>query len=281
MPKGRHPLKGKLVCKRKHDDMGKVTHYKVHYVAKGFAQIPGLDYDKTTALTACLESLCAIAHIAASLGWELHQFDIKTTFLNGTLLEDKQLYMEQPSGLKIPRKEDWVLHLMKSIYGMKQASRVWNIMFNSAIVSWGFIHLSCEWCIYFRLSPSSTVIFSIHVDDIFTTTSSREEMEAFKALLQTKWEISDLGPAKFALGIAITCDCPSHTISLLQTTYINHLISCFEIGDAKTADTPMVTGLQLRHPDDSAPKPPEVLKWRQQTLYRELVGSLIYLAVAT
>ena len=106
-------------------------------------------------------------------------------------------------------------------------------------------------------------------------------MEAFKALLQTKWEISDLSPAKFALGIAITCNHPSCTISLSQTTYINHLISCFEIGDAKTADTPMVTGLQLRHPDDSAPKPPEVLKWRQQTLYRELVGSLMYLAIAT
>ena len=135
MPKGRHPLKGKLMCKRKHNDMGKVTHYKVHYVAKGFAQIPGLDYDKTTAPTAHLESLRAIAHITASLGWELHQFDIKTAFLNSILPEDEQLYMEQPSSFEIPGKEDWVLHLMKSIYGMKQASRVWNITFNSTIVS--------------------------------------------------------------------------------------------------------------------------------------------------
>src|SRR6267154_6629671 len=122
--------------------------------------------------------------------------------------------MEQPPGFEVPGKEDWVLHLMKSIYGIKQASHMWNITFNGAIVLWGFIHLSCKWCIYFKSSPSGTVIFSIHVDDIFAATSSCEEMKAFKALLQTKWEISDLGPAKFTLGIAIAHDCPSRTISL-------------------------------------------------------------------
>jgi hypothetical protein len=184
MPKGRHPLKGKLICKCKHDNMGKVTCYKVRYIAKGFVQIPGLDFDKTTAPTAWLESLHAIAHIAASLNWELLQFDIKTTFLNGILPKDEQLYMEQPPGFEIPRKEDWVLHLMKSIYRMKQASCVWNITFNGTIVSWGFIYLPCEWCIYYRTSPTSTVIFSIHVDDIFAAASSHEEME----LLPLRWQ---------------------------------------------------------------------------------------------
>ena len=139
---------------------------------------------------------------------------MKTAFLNGILLKDEQLYIEQPAGFKVPRKEDWVFYLIKSIYGMKQASRVWNIMFNGTIMSWGFIHLSYEWCIYFKLSPSSTVIFSVHVDDIFATASSLAEMEAFKAFLQTKWKIADLRPAKFALGIAITRDSLSHIVSL-------------------------------------------------------------------
>ena len=63
--------------------------------------------------------------------------------------------------------------------------------------------------------------------------------------------------------------------------YINCLISHFNVGDTKMADMPMVAGLQLCHPDDSAPESPEILKWRQQTPYRELMGSLMYLAVAT
>jgi hypothetical protein len=106
MPKGRKALKGKLVCKRKQDNKGHVVHYKVRYVAKGFAQIPGVDYDKTTAPTTHLESFRAIAHIATSLDWELHQFDIKTTFLNGILPESEQTFMEQPAGFKVPEKED-------------------------------------------------------------------------------------------------------------------------------------------------------------------------------
>jgi hypothetical protein len=57
-------------------------------------------------------------------------------------------------------------------------------------------------------------------------------MESFKALLKSKWEISDLRPAKFALGIAISRDLPSRTISLNQTAYINRLLGHFDVRDS-------------------------------------------------
>ena len=63
--------------------------------------------------------------------------------------------------------------------------------------------------------------------------------------------------------------------------YINHLLSHFEVGDAWTADTPMIAGLQLCCPDNSAPESPKILKWRVAMPYRELMGSLMYIAVAT
>ena len=68
IPQGHRPLKGKLVCKRKRDDSGNIVRYKVRYVAKGYAQRYGVDYDKTTAPTVRLESFRTILHIAASLG---------------------------------------------------------------------------------------------------------------------------------------------------------------------------------------------------------------------
>ena len=83
LPRGHRPLKGKLVCKRKRDATGKVVRYKVRYVAKGFAQRYGIDYDKTKAPTVRLESFRTILHLAASLDWDLQQFDIKTAFLHG------------------------------------------------------------------------------------------------------------------------------------------------------------------------------------------------------
>ena len=51
LPHGQRPLKGKLICKCKRDDTGKIVRYKVRYVAKGFAQRYGIDYDKMTAPT--------------------------------------------------------------------------------------------------------------------------------------------------------------------------------------------------------------------------------------
>jgi hypothetical protein len=104
VPPGHRPLKGKLVCKRKRDDNGNITRYKVRYVAKGFAQKYGIDYDKTTAPTAQLESLQLILHIAASLNWDIHQFDIKTTFLHGILPKMKQCFWNNLLDLKPPEK---------------------------------------------------------------------------------------------------------------------------------------------------------------------------------
>ena len=91
---------------------------------KGFAQRYGVDYDKTTAPTVRLQSFRTILHLAATLDWDLCQFDIKTAFLHGILPETETMYMEQPPGFEEVRKEDCVMCLMKSIYGMKQASRV-------------------------------------------------------------------------------------------------------------------------------------------------------------
>ena len=65
-----------------------------------------------------LESLRALLHIASSLDWDLKQFDIKTTFLHGVLPEEETMFLEQPPGFETPGKEEWVMRLMKSIYGM-------------------------------------------------------------------------------------------------------------------------------------------------------------------
>ncbi len=229
-------------------------------MAKGYAQRWGIDYDKTTAPTVRLESFRSILHIGTTLDWDLQHFDIKTAFLHGILPEDKTMFMEQPQGFEEPGKEDWVMRLMKSIYGMKQASQIWNQTFHNAMVSWGFERLSCDWCVYRRQSPLGTIIFAVHVDDIISAASSPDENSWFKAKLKAQWDISDLGPAKFALGIAITRDRSNHLITLSQTAKIDRLVEQYHQSDVHPVDTPMVTGLQLRRPDKNLPTPPRSLR---------------------
>jgi Reverse transcriptase (RNA-dependent DNA polymerase) len=281
VPHGKCPLKGKLVCKCKCDDSGKVVRYKVCYVAKGYAQQYGMDYNKTTTPTARLESFRTILYLAAMLDWDLQQMDVKTAFLHGILPEEETTYMEQPPGFKHPGQEDWVMKLMKSIYGMKQASHIWNKTFHQAVTSWGFRRIPCEWCVYYRHSATGIIIFAVHVDDIISAASSATENDIFKQLLRQQWEISDLGPTKYALGISINHDRSSCSISISQAAFIDWVLDCFGQTDAQPADTPMVTGLHLQQPDKLTPIPPEVTNWITRTPYRELTGSLNYIAIAT
>jgi outer membrane phospholipase A len=53
-------------------------------------------------------------------------------------------------GFEASGKETWVMRLMKSTYGMRQASRRWNETFNHAVLEMGFVRLPCEWCVYVR-----------------------------------------------------------------------------------------------------------------------------------
>lgn len=279
LPYGKRILKGKLVCKRKRDSTGKITRYKVRYVAKGYAQQPGIDFTKTTAPTARLESIRTLLHLAGSLRWDIQHFDVKTAFLHGILPDAEMAYMEQAPGFEVPGKEKWVMRLMKSIYGMRQASRQWNQTFHKAVTKWGFTRVPCEWCVYVRRSQTGTVIFAVHVDDIFSIADPPEENARFRDELKSEWEISDLGPAKFALGIAIERD--GNTTSLSQTAFIDRIVEQFGQADAHSVDTPMVAGLQLRRPDKSVPVSPDVAEWIARTPYRELIGSLNYIAIVT
>ena len=174
---------------------------RVPHVANGYAQQPGIDFTKTAAPTVCLESLRSILHLAASLQWNIQHFDIKTAFLHGVLTEDETAYMEQPPGFEAPGKKEWVMRLMKSIYGMRQAGCRWNQTLHKAVSEWGFTRVFCDWCVYIHRTPNGTVIFAVHVDDIFSIADPPKENAQFRDQLKSVWDISDLGPAKFALGL--------------------------------------------------------------------------------
>lgn len=112
------------VLRNKIDSEGLLAHRKVHFVFKGFEQIFGCDYTSTTSPMVHMESWRVLLHIAAVLGWNTQQIDIKTAFLYGLLPDNETQYMEQPQGFEEPGRKDWVWKLQRSLYGMKQAGRI-------------------------------------------------------------------------------------------------------------------------------------------------------------
>jgi hypothetical protein len=116
VPPGKCVRKGKPVFHIKWDEEGKAVRWKVRLVFKGFEQIYGKDYTKTTSPTAHMESWRILLHIAASLGWDAQQIDMKTAFLYGLLPANEVQYMQQPVGFEEPGKEDWVWQLQRGLY---------------------------------------------------------------------------------------------------------------------------------------------------------------------
>jgi hypothetical protein len=82
-PKGKYVVTSKWINKIKHVVDGSIEKYKARFVARGFSQIEVVDYDETFAPVAKYTFIWSIIALAASMGWKLHQMDVKTTFLNG------------------------------------------------------------------------------------------------------------------------------------------------------------------------------------------------------
>ena len=159
------PLEGAKVigCKWVHKIKHDMT-FKSRLVVKGFKQTHGIDYDETFSPVVMLKSIRVLLSIDAYYDYEIWQMDVKITFLNGNLLED--VYMTQPKGFVDPKYHNRVCKLQRSIYGLKQASRSWNLRFDEGVKEFGFMKNEDEPRVYKKVSRSAIVFLMLYVDDI-------------------------------------------------------------------------------------------------------------------
>ena len=145
LPEGFRPIGCKWIYKRKKGDDGKVETFKARLVAKGYTQKEEVEYKETFCPVAMLKSIRILLSIAAALDYEIWQMDVKTAFLNVDL--EEEIYMTQPEGFTDPGQEQKVCKWRKSIYGLKQASRSWNLKFDETIKLYGFYQSLDEACV--------------------------------------------------------------------------------------------------------------------------------------
>ena len=117
----------------------------------------------------------------ATATYEIWQMDVKTAFLNGFLKEE--LYMMQPEGFVDPKSANKVCKLQRSIYGLVQASRSWNIRFDEVIKAYGFIQTYNEACIYKKVIESFVAFLILYVDDILLIGNDVEFLDSIKGYL--------------------------------------------------------------------------------------------------
>jgi len=120
-PQDKSVVTSKWLYKIKHGVDGSAVKFKARFVARGFSQKEGVDYDEIFAPVARYTTIRSIIALAALQGWNLHQMDVKTAFLHGSIKEE--VYVEQLDGFDVHDQESHVCRLKKAIYGLKQAPR--------------------------------------------------------------------------------------------------------------------------------------------------------------
>ncbi|KAG8497012.1 hypothetical protein CXB51_008232 [Gossypium anomalum] len=122
LPKGKKVVHCKWVFKKKKGTPGvEEPRYKARLVAKGYSQISGVDFTDVFSPVVKHSLIRALLDIVSMHDLELEKLDVKTIFLHKELEED--IYMQQPEGFTVSKKEDYVCLLKKSPYGLKQSPR--------------------------------------------------------------------------------------------------------------------------------------------------------------
>jgi len=143
----------------------------------------------------------------------------------------------------------------------------------------GFHRCEEDHCCYVKKYVDSYIILALYVDDMLIAGANMAEIDRLKKQLSENFEMKDLGPAKQILGMRISRDRSKGILNLSQEKYIEKLLSRFNVGNAKTRNTPLGTHLKFSKRQSSQTEEEE--NHMSKVPYASAVGSLMYAMVCT
>lgn len=272
LPSDKRPINCKWVFKTKRNSDGAICRYKARLVVKGCSQRKGIDYEETFSPVVRYSTIRFLLSLAAQYDLDIDQMDAVTAFLQGDLPD--LIYMLQPEGFS--DKTGKVCRLKKSLYGLKQASRLWNQKLDTALLQFGLEKSKVDPCVYFSHKNESLIIVAVYVDDILIFSKNLETKIKLKSYLHSTFQMKDMGEARFVLGIQIRRDREKGSISIDQEQYIREILARFEMSDCNPVSTPMdhnqkLTKLMCPQSDDER-------RELSSIPYQEAVGCIMFAA---
>jgi hypothetical protein len=157
------------------------------------------------------------------------------------------------------------------LYGLKQAPKQWHKKFDKTLTAVGIVMNEVDSCVYYRYGGDQGVILCLYVDDILIFGSSLSVIEEVKKFLSNNFEMKNLGEADVILNIKFLRE-GDGGVTLLQSHYVEKVLSRFGFSDCQPAPTPYDPSVLLR-------KNQRIV--RDQLRYFQIIDSLMYLASAT
>jgi hypothetical protein len=275
-PAGRKLVDSKWVFKLKRDSDGNIARYKARVVARGFTQEHGVDYHETFAPIVRVISIRVVLALAAFHDWEVEQLDVVTAFLKANI--DEETYMRQPEGFRSTDNKgtELVCMLQKALYGLKQAPRNWNNTITAWLEEYGFCQSKVDPCIFIYQKAGQLYIMAMYVDDNIIAGAAGRFIPEFKVAFGSGFNVQDLGPVSWLLGMTVERDNGTGIIMLGQRQYVLDMLERFNMMDCKPVSSPMAVDDVGKCGDKTSVTqlPPGSVP------YQSMIGSLVYAYVS-
>ena len=264
-------IDGKWIPTIKTDIKGNFVKRKARWVARGFQQVKGVDYDQTYSATVRPDTTRLLLAIAAREGWTVHQMDVVVAYLNAQQ-KQYQIYLKQPKGFE--HGHNLYCRMDKGLYGLKQSGNLWFDEATGTIKKIGLEQSKYDPALFF--DRKKKLYITLYVDDFKAICPNPNTIKWFMKEFGSVYKLKDLGPASNYLGMEIVQDKEKGIIKVTQRRYLQHILEKFKMQDCKPAPTPMEEGLKLMKADKDC-----VCNAEDRTRYQELEGSLMHLSVQT
>ena len=155
---------------------------------------------------------------------------------------DADVYMDEPEGFKT--NPEMVCKLRKSLYGTKQASRLWyNSIDNCLISDLKFKRSEMDPCIYYYNSGSAFIFIMIYVNNILIISNDSSLVGTIKAKLKDKFNIRWISTY---LGISCQFDPKKKTLFMEQPHIVDQLMKQCNMVGCKPVSTPVDSNINMR-----------------------------------
>jgi hypothetical protein len=272
-----HVIPSRWVFVVKIDPATGARKYKARFVVKGFRQLSGVDYfdDQVSSSMLAAKSLRIMLVISVVQGHELHQMDAVSAFTQSVL--DQDIYAEQPAGFEVG---GWsmVCQLNKAVYGLKQASYLWQQDVRKFMIQLSFKVCILDENLFFKRSITGRlIIVGTYVDDILSSfhPDDRDEFMKFVHSMEQRFTLKVLGKPQSILGMKISYDISGKLLTLTHRQYIEQMLSRHNMDASKPIATP--ENEEMLGPEH-CPTLESERREMAKVPYRQLVGELIHLA---
>ena len=268
LPQGAKIMTTTWACKKKPNGT-----YRARLNARGYEQVDGVHFDSSSIAAPVTNDITIriVLILMLMASWYGELLDVNGAFLMGLFENGERIHLHVPEGFERFYPANVVLLLMRTIYGLKQAAKMYWIATLDAMYDMNYKRCKVDPCLYYQWFQDELVIWLSWVDDNLCVGPKNRVLLAKKEMMD-RFDCDEIGNMDEYVGCKLERDYEKRTMKFTQPVLLQSFDDEFELPDGKAPVTPAPAGDTLMKG-----KPNESMSANDQKKYRSGVGKLLHM----